>query len=100
MCFQVCQMLTLSPGTVYELANVPTRVEEFMFDNGLIKLGARSSARARQRAAHAPLQGGARLASRGDMHAHPPHIALRAGRRRRRQRHTGQPAPPLLLHRG
>ncbi len=34
---QVCQMLSLSPNTVYELANVPTRVEEFMFDNGLIK---------------------------------------------------------------
>ena len=34
---QVCQMLTLSPGTVYQLANVPKRVEEFMFDSGLIK---------------------------------------------------------------
>ena len=34
---QVCQMLSLSPRTVYELANVPIRVEEFMSDNGLIK---------------------------------------------------------------
>jgi hypothetical protein len=32
-------MLTLSPGTVYEYApaQLPRRVEEFLFDNGLIK---------------------------------------------------------------
>ncbi len=32
-------MLTLSPGTVYEYAPaiLPKRVEEFLFDNGLIK---------------------------------------------------------------
>jgi hypothetical protein len=58
-CSQVCQMLTLSPGTVYELANVPTRVEEFMSDNGLIRQAHawRSSARASRRAADRPLQG-------------------------------------------